>query len=769
MPVGVRYNRNCLHGGPPVSVIQHLHPTLRLFQNTVFQNQNEYRDVLSMAQLLASPQFAGLMSHHLARVLLSEAVDCYARSEDIAQHWFCAGILISASLQGSLQLQDDEIPQPVLNIVADSKRDFAAALWRWTSCSCMDAPGEPSPWQGAKAKAVQLVKKKQWQKAIASFQHVLGMLNKAEDTEGRQMRATCLSSRSGELLRQISEEIGRVQCNISMCHMSLSEASNALAAADLAIGAHPRLAKAHARRAVALESLGLPAWTAADRAVLIAEANGEDAEAYKSIRQRSSVGHVRSETHEHKIGVESWGKLLEVEIVMGRGITGFLEPLSLMALRAICRYGHAVAAVHIRQLSIAELVKETQVDVTDKTQAFIEGTLPPSEFAQSLLSLVNAEANQERQIQLLNAISLFNGGLRSDHVAFSDAAATWWRNSPSYKTLASECWLLPEAAFIFANIISHHHSEFFSQLFSQPAEMKSSFDVALVHLLQNIGEYLQGVAQEIDASIEIIESGEVDQITLGPLDVHTSGLYTQILHLLAEGPVAELTKASLDRSNHSKFARVMSAERPLLHRQLRDTTLFATMAMIFLELPSQYCAALSRKCPDGCAEYVCTRTLPEPVKDVLELASVYNTSCFLDLKFPDSGNAPDTAVSLSENRAARWRAALHILSKKLRPSPSAMLYLHGVMARQMLDIGFYEVFVTRDFFSDMLILNILCLERGGVEAFMRWTSTSDGLNEFIEDFQDVRISVLMCHREMLVRHNEAEAFSYPLIGGMPHF
>ena len=156
MPVGVRYNRNCLHGGPPVSVIQHLHPTLRLFQNTVFQNQNEYCDVLSLAQLLASPQFAGLMSQHLARVLLSEAVDCYARSEDIAQHWFCAGILISASLQGSLQLQDGEIPQPVLNIIADSKRDFATALWRWTSCSCMDAPGEPSPWQDAKAKQSSL-------------------------------------------------------------------------------------------------------------------------------------------------------------------------------------------------------------------------------------------------------------------------------------------------------------------------------------------------------------------------------------------------------------------------------------------------------------------------------------------------------------------------------------------------------------------------------------------------------------------------------------
>ena len=126
------------------------------------------------------------------------------------------------------------------------------------------------------------------------------------------------------------------------------------------------------------------------------------------------------------------------------------------------------------------------------------------------------------------------------------------------------------------------------------------------------------------------------------------------------------------------------------------------------------------------------------------------------------------AVWLSKDRAARWRAALQTISKKLRPSPSAILYLHGVMARQMLDMGFYEVFVTRDSFSDMLVLNILCLERGGVEAFMRWTSTSDGLNEFIEDFQDVRSSVLMGHREMLVRHNEAEAFSYTLTGGMPH-
>mgnify|MGYP003323712470 CR=1 FL=1 len=91
------------------------------------------------------------------------------------------------------------------------------------------------------------------------------------------------------------------------------------------------------------------------------------------------------------------------------------------------------------------------------------------------------------------------------------------------------------------------------------------------------------------------------------------------------------------------------------------------------------------------------------------------------------------------------------------------------MARQMLNMGFYEVFVRRDSFSDMLVLNMLCLERGGVEAFMRWACTADGLSEFIQDFRDVRSSILMAHREMLVHHNESEAFSYALTGGMPHF
>ena len=58
---------------------------------------------------------------------------------------------------------------------------------------------------------------------------------------------------------------------------------------------------------------------------------------------------------------------------------------------------------------------------------------------------------------------------------------------------------------------------------------KSSFDAAMIRLLQRIGEYLQDVAKEIERSIEDIDRGEADQITLGPFELHASGLYTQIL------------------------------------------------------------------------------------------------------------------------------------------------------------------------------------------------------------------------------------------------
>ena len=79
---------------------------------------------------------------------------------------------MGAALKGSLVLQVGEIPPAVLDIIAESERDFPAALWRWTPCSCLDAPSEVFPWNDAKSKAVQLVKEQQWQRAIFTFQHV---------------------------------------------------------------------------------------------------------------------------------------------------------------------------------------------------------------------------------------------------------------------------------------------------------------------------------------------------------------------------------------------------------------------------------------------------------------------------------------------------------------------------------------------------------------------------------------------------------------------
>ena len=140
--------------------------------------------------------------------------------------------------------------------------------------------------------------------------------------------------------------------------------------------------------------------------------------------------------------IDSWNEILNIELKVRHGITCFLMRSSLMALRAIGRCGHAIAADCIRQLSVAWLVWATPVEVRDKaqayiagafrdkTQAYIAGALPPREFALSLLNLMSAEANEERQIQLKDAIALFNGGLESEHAAFV-AAAQWWSRQTS--------------------------------------------------------------------------------------------------------------------------------------------------------------------------------------------------------------------------------------------------------------------------------------------------------------------------------------------------
>ena len=114
----------------------------------------------------------------------------------------------------------------------------------------------------------------------------LTILADAEATRCKILLSTCFNGRASELLQQIREEAACVDYNISFCHLALGDATNALAAADSAVTANPRFAKAHTRQALALEKLGRPAWAAADTVVLAAETNEEAVVPYAAIRQR---------------------------------------------------------------------------------------------------------------------------------------------------------------------------------------------------------------------------------------------------------------------------------------------------------------------------------------------------------------------------------------------------------------------------------------------------------------------------------------------------
>ena len=86
-------------------MIQHVLPTLQVFQTVVAKNQQKFDDIQLLAELLAAKELAALISPDMARVLLAEAVDCHARSKSIAHHWFCSARLISGAVVGSLTLQ----------------------------------------------------------------------------------------------------------------------------------------------------------------------------------------------------------------------------------------------------------------------------------------------------------------------------------------------------------------------------------------------------------------------------------------------------------------------------------------------------------------------------------------------------------------------------------------------------------------------------------------------------------------------------------------
>ena len=92
-------------------------------------------------------------------------------------------------------------------------------------------------------------------------------------------------------------------------------------------------------------------------------------------------------------------------------------------------------------------------------------------------------------------------------------------------------------------------------------------------------------------------------------------------------------------------------------------------------------------------------------------------------------------------------------------------FLHGRVVDLVLDNGSEHTFFTRDMISDLLVLSVMYLQRGGAEGFSQWVRTSAGICEFIDEFQEVRPAIMWSMREMLVRHNDEIAFSHQLIHG----
>ena len=92
----------------------------------------------SLALILGERRFRSLISGDMSRVLLSESVDCHARSEAIAHHWFRAGVLVDAAVERPSILEKGDVPALVHDIVAESEKDLTVALSTWTCCSCLN-------------------------------------------------------------------------------------------------------------------------------------------------------------------------------------------------------------------------------------------------------------------------------------------------------------------------------------------------------------------------------------------------------------------------------------------------------------------------------------------------------------------------------------------------------------------------------------------------------------------------------------------------------
>ena len=137
--LGDAYSSLCEHGGPPLYCVEDEMPVLSLFLNEIFRRPSFYKDPIEMSNLLRQKRFSGLLKKCVVRVLIAEALDCFALQEDIAFHWLQAAILISAATVNNREPMDvhNALQDDVVDALDYAEANFAACLWHCVPCGCL--------------------------------------------------------------------------------------------------------------------------------------------------------------------------------------------------------------------------------------------------------------------------------------------------------------------------------------------------------------------------------------------------------------------------------------------------------------------------------------------------------------------------------------------------------------------------------------------------------------------------------------------------------
>ena len=301
--------------------------------------------------------------------------------------------------------------------------------------------------------------------------------------------------------------------------------------------------------------------------------------------------------------------------------------------------------------------------------------------------------------------------------------------------LAADCWKLPHAVHIFRNLLSCKST----------SEDENECTQAL---MQSSVPYLRCVAEQLQPYLQHYHDGS-RAVCLDRVAVLMSGLQVALFRELRRHVLVAFSKCRSERSLgmfwNPRRLTVTSEYEGVIHHL---STIFFEQAMLYHELIGRQCPCPR---PRNDAEALQKRArMPEPLKYIFGLFVPYREFGLLPIKKLASHEDHQPAEPVSVAATAGWHSALEGFRGKLAPTVDAVLYLHGCVAEHTLAEGFQQGFSKRHIFSDLLVLNTICLERGGTEAFYRWVTGPGGIQAFIEEFEDVRTTLLLSIREMLV-------------------